>query len=100
LVYSTFLGGYGTDIGRGIAIDASENAYVTGLAGPEFPTTIGAFQTQDHGDDAFVARIGEGFVAPPLGVFGVLLVLAGVLSSTALVFFVLRVRRRWRTQLK
>lgn len=38
LVYSSYLGGSGTDIGFGIAVDSSGNAYATGLIGsPDFP---------------------------------------------------------------
>ena len=55
LVYSTFLGGSGSDIPRGLAVDGRGNAYVSGQTGsfdspdvPDdvaFPTTPGAFQT-------------------------------------------------------
>jgi len=44
LVYSTYLGGQGSDWGRGIAVDADGNAYVTGMTvSQNFPTTAGAF---------------------------------------------------------
>jgi len=43
LVYSTYLGGKGGDSGYGIAVDASGSAYVTGVAGPNFPL-LNAFQ--------------------------------------------------------
>ncbi len=40
LVYSTFLGGAATDVGVGIALDSSDNAYVTGYSySDNFPTT-------------------------------------------------------------
>jgi RHS repeat-associated protein len=62
LVYSTYLGGGGTDEARGIAIDASENAFVTGYttstSPTSFPTTAGALSTARSGNqDAFVTKV-------------------------------------------
>jgi uncharacterized protein (TIGR03437 family) len=66
LVYATYLGGSGSvtsgvgGIIRGIAVDASGVAYVTGnSASPNFPTTPGAFQTEppDIYGAAYVAKI-------------------------------------------
>ncbi len=59
LVYSTYLGGGGTDEGKGIALDASGNAYITGFTESDnFPTTTGAFQpTFGGGTDAFVTKL-------------------------------------------
>jgi hypothetical protein len=63
LSYSTFLGGGNTDQGFGIAVDASGDAYVTGLTySTDFPTTPGAFQTTCSANcatypDAFVAKL-------------------------------------------
>jgi len=46
LVYSTYLGGTNGDVGYGIALDSSDNAYLTGYTQSfNFPTTVGAFQT-------------------------------------------------------
>src|SRR4029079_5910164 len=57
LVYSTYLGGSGTDRGSGIAIDSSGNAYVSGFtSASDFPTE-NAFQNSFGGSfDAFVAK--------------------------------------------
>ena len=59
LVYSTYLGGSGSEAGNGIAVDSAGNAYVTGSTySTDFPTTPGAFQTKLAGtDDAFVTKI-------------------------------------------
>jgi hypothetical protein len=46
LVYSTYLGGTGQDVGFGIALDAANNTVVTGYTySTDFPVTAGAFQT-------------------------------------------------------
>ncbi len=67
LLYSTYLGGSSVEIGYGIAVDASGNAYVAGETfSSDFPTTAGAFQTIYNGSaDAFVAKIGV--AATPTG---------------------------------
>jgi hypothetical protein len=59
LVYATFLGGSGGDLGHGIAVDGSGAAYVTGYTtSSDFPTTPGAFDISHNGsDDAFVAKL-------------------------------------------
>src|SRR3989441_166203 len=58
LVYSTYLGGTGDENGFGIAVDATGNAYVTGITfSPDFPTTARAFQPSSPGGDAFVTKL-------------------------------------------
>jgi hypothetical protein len=61
LVYSTYLGGSGTDFGFGIAVDGAGNAYVTGATtSTDFPTTSGAFQRTLGGSwGAFVAKVND-----------------------------------------
>ena len=58
LVYSTYLGGSGLDDGRGIAVDGSANAYLTGYTeSGDFPTA-NALQPAYAGiGDAFVAKL-------------------------------------------
>ncbi|MFB3895126.1 MAG: SBBP repeat-containing protein [bacterium] len=68
LVYSTFVGGNGDDIeiGYGIGLDKSGNAYVAGPTGsPDFPTTHGAFDTS-YNDlcDVFALKMS---VVPSIG---------------------------------
>jgi hypothetical protein len=59
LDYSTFFGGSGEDRGTSIAFESGTYAYITGYtSSDDFPTTDGAFQTDDEGDfTAFVAKI-------------------------------------------
>lgn len=58
LDYATFLGGPKNDEANAIAVDGTA-VYVTGAAGKEFPTTVGAFDpTYNEGpDDAFLAML-------------------------------------------
>lgn len=61
LIYSTYLGGTGDDIGYGIAVDSSLSAYVTGSTDSDnFPAAgTGVFQATYGGDtDAFMAKVG------------------------------------------
>ena len=47
LIYSTYLGGVQSDIGRSIAIDSANNVYVTGNTDSgNFPLTVGAVRTR------------------------------------------------------
>src|SRR5262245_16422596 len=57
--YSTYLGGSDPEGGFGLAIDASGNAYVTGLTfSTNFPTTPGSFKATPVGEgDAFVTKL-------------------------------------------
>jgi hypothetical protein len=58
LVYSTYLGGSGTDVAYGIAVDSAGHAYVTGYtSSANFPTES-AFQGTSAGNyDAFVTKL-------------------------------------------
>ena len=69
LLYSTFLGGTNGDVGMDLALDSSNNVYVTGYTSSvDFPTSTYAYQTtpgswEDSGDgwnyndDVFVAKL-------------------------------------------
>jgi len=59
LVYSTFLGADGFDVGRAIAVDASGNAYVTGSTNSQSFPVVNAFQptAPNFFGDAFVAKV-------------------------------------------
>jgi len=71
LVYSTYLGGAGADAAYSIALDSSNNAYVTGFTySTNFPTSTNAFQkhlgvtnsvfSSYYNANAFVSEIGAG----------------------------------------
>lgn len=55
LVYSTYLGGPGAEIGTGIAADVDGNAYISGSSGGTFPSTEGQPGCTDPG--VFVAKL-------------------------------------------
>ncbi len=59
LVYSTYLGGTGGDYGNAIAVNASDEAFITGwTTSTDFPVTSGAYQkTYGGSDDAFVTKL-------------------------------------------
>ena len=71
LIYSTYLGGTVGDEGFGVALDSSNNAYLTGgTDSTDFPATAGALQTTYGGNNApincnfsFFTHCGDGFVA-------------------------------------
>jgi hypothetical protein len=57
LVYSTYLGGTSSDVGRGIALDGAGDVYVTGwTASPNFPLA-NPVQGYAGGGDVFVTRL-------------------------------------------
>ena len=72
LPFATYLGGVATEDAKGVGVDASGNAFVTGdTQSSNFPVTEGAFQTHYGGGlifDAFVAKVRTvGGVTPAAG---------------------------------
>jgi Beta-propeller repeat len=60
LLYSTYLGGNGTDQGHGIAVDAADQAYVTGsTTSTNFPTAspVQATNVGGSNSDVFVTKL-------------------------------------------
>jgi hypothetical protein len=60
LVYCGYLGGSGTEVGYGIAIDSSGSAYVAGNTNSTqatFPVAVGPDLTHNGISDAFVAKV-------------------------------------------
>jgi len=57
LIYSTYLGGVDYDEGCGIAVDSSENAYVTGFTSSTNFPCLNPYQKDQGVRDAFVTRI-------------------------------------------
>ena len=66
LVYASSFGGSSTDDGQGIAVDGNGEACITGHTfSSSFPTTVGAVQTANAGnDDAFVVKLSADGTAP------------------------------------
>jgi len=66
LIYSTYLGGSGSDFATGIALDSAGDAYVAGYTNsPDFPVSPVNDSELAGGDDAFVAVLnptGSGLV--------------------------------------
>jgi hypothetical protein len=60
LLYSTYIGGSGNDVGHAITVDGAGNAYITGLTNsPDFPTAR-AFQNSfkgGEGNDVIVVKV-------------------------------------------
>lgn len=56
VVYSTYLGGSGTDYGNGIDLDTQGNVYVTGFTQAGLPGAT-ALQATSGGGDAFVVKL-------------------------------------------
>lgn len=73
LPFSTYLGGSGADVEKGMAADGAGNVYITGESfSTDFPVTNGAFQTSNHGapsngTNAFVAKLSLGVLSSATG---------------------------------
>ena len=60
LLYSGFVGGSESDLGRGVAVDAAGAAYLVGSTASSeasFPVAVGPDLTHNGGLDAFIAKI-------------------------------------------
>jgi hypothetical protein len=59
LLFSTFLGGAGDDWAYGVAVDSSDNIYLTGYTeSSNFPTTPGSYDTSYNGGrDIFITKL-------------------------------------------
>ncbi len=53
LIWNTFLGGSGNDVGNGIAVDSSDNVYIAGTSSDTWGSPVRSYQ----GNDAFAARL-------------------------------------------
>ena len=58
LLYSTFVGGSGSDAVNRVALDGAGNIYLTGISSLQFPTTGGVLQRANAGSgDAFAMKL-------------------------------------------
>ncbi len=61
LIYSTYLGGSGGDVGYGIGVDSAGNTYVAGTTGStDFPTVSPIQASSGGSGDGFVSKLGPG----------------------------------------
>jgi beta-propeller repeat-containing protein/uncharacterized protein DUF4214 len=66
LVYSTYLGGNGSDEAHGIRVDSSGNAYIIGItSSTNFPTAGPIQAANGTNTDAFVMKISDGAAPTP-----------------------------------
>ncbi len=59
-IFAGYIGGVGSDLGRGIAVDASGNSYITGETFSDqvsFPVLVGPDLTFNGSSDAFVTKV-------------------------------------------
>lgn len=61
LIYSTYLGGSGSETSFAMAIDANGNAFITGqVYSEDFPTSEGAYDDSQNGDkDVFIFKLND-----------------------------------------
>ena len=76
LLFSTYFGGSGNDVGTGVAVDSSGHIFLTGITASsnnDFPVTTGARQPRFGGgsSDAFFAVFGCSATTPAIGAGGV-----------------------------
>lgn len=63
LIFSTYLGGSENDFASAVALDSSNNVYVTGATqNPNFPVTPGSFQTKCGTDGTCNGSLADAFV--------------------------------------
>ncbi len=60
MIFSTYLGGNGTDYGHGIAIGTAGNPYIAGWTTSDNFPTKNAYQPTAGGSDGFVTKMGVG----------------------------------------
>ena len=76
LLFSTYLGGSGNDVGTGVAVDTTGHIFLAGITASsnnDFPVTTGARQTAFGGgsSDAFFTVFGCSNTLPTIGTGGV-----------------------------